>query len=194
MKYNPDKYYRMEYLKIGLILLPIIYLMYLDLRIEEPFNSNIFINPIFFVAFLPVYGEVYSYSFPRQAMEIYETILFRTFSKKVDRMMDLAIWVGIALSQILLIKSDNIVIIVIVFFIYLIISFAFRRKSLVIGDKNIIIGKKRLSNSEINDISFESKKVIIKTSEGNYEIGNWLMKNKIWQLERVALKIINNIE
>ncbi|WP_461207822.1 hypothetical protein [Clostridium sp. DL1XJH146] len=191
MKYNPDKYYRMEYFKIGLILLPLMYLMYLNLLFEETLNNKIFINPVFLVAFLPMYGEVYSYSFPRQAMEIYETIVFRTFSKNVDRIMDFAIWVGIALSQILLIKTDNPVVISIGIFIFVIISYVFRRKSLVIGDKNTIIGKKRLSNSAINDISFESKKVIIKTSEGNYEIGNWLMKNKLWQLERVALEIIN---
>lgn len=186
MKYKPHEYYKSEYLKTVAILMPLVVLIFKMNNIKHHINIAAFIGiPI-------IFATEYEYALPRQAIKVYETILFRTFSKNVDRLIKVLLLGGIIGAAIYYIYTGNLIPMLIDCFIYLILEYGLKGQSLVIGDKSLIIGRRMFSHSSINSISVESKNTIINTDEGTFEISNWLIKKRKLQLENVVKKVIIN--
>ncbi|MFU0824148.1 hypothetical protein [Clostridium sp.] len=75
------------------------------------------------------------------------------------------------------------------FLLYIPWWYGIKEESLVIGNKSIIIGIRLFSYSDIKDIYFEDKSIIIATKEKNFKIPNWMVRKRRFQLERALEKV-----
>ena len=88
--------------------------------------------------------------------------------------------------------TDNVIPILIFMIVYPIWAITLKNQSVMIGSKNIIIGKYRIPYDLVQSVSLEKKSVLIKTDEQSFEINNWAMGKGRCKLEQV-LKQINLI-
>lgn len=73
--------------------------------------------------------------------------------------------------------------------IYLLWYFVLQSQSIMIGAKNIIIGRKLISHDSIQSISIEKNGILIKLSEESFKIHNCLISQQKNKLEKVLRQI-----
>ncbi|MPM87716.1 hypothetical protein SDC9_134816 [bioreactor metagenome] len=179
MNYKLNQHYKSEYLKSFIMLIPLYVLIF------KTYNIEPIINPVVFIYVPVIFATEYSYVFLRRAMEVYENILFRTFSKRLDMIVELLIVSGTAVAQGYYISTGNPILIIIMGFIYLLWDLGLKNHSLVIGDKGIIIGRRLFPHSSINSIDIKNEELIINTTVGLFVIHKWAINRRTFQLESV---------
>lgn len=183
MNYKLNQHYKSEYLKSFIMLIPLYVLIF------KTYNIEPIINPVVFIYVPVIFATEYSYVFLRRAMEVYENILFRTFSKRLDMIVELLIVSVTAATQGYYISTGNPILIIIMGFIYLLWDLGLKNHSLVIGDKGIIIGRRLFPHSSINSIDIKNEELIINTNIGLFEIHKWAINKRTFQLENVIRQL-----
>lgn len=183
MNYKLDQHYKIEYLKSFIMLIPLYVLIFKTYNIEPT------ISPVVFIYVPVIFATEYSYVFLRRSMEVYETILFRTFSKKIDMIVEFLIVCGTASAQGYYISTGNPVLIMITGLIYLLWDQGLKDQSLVIGNKGIIIGRRLFPHSSINSMDINNNKLIINTTRGLFEIHKRAINKRMFQLENVIREL-----
>lgn len=186
MKYDSNHFYRIAYIITVIVFIPFFILLIIK---DEPYKS-----PLIILLTAVIIGMEYSFSFPRQAMKLYENILFKSFIEKNSSKIQLFIIVGLSISQIFYLIKENGVLLILPMTIFIIIhliwSYLLQKHSILIGDKNIIIGRTLISHDSIKSISKMKKKIIIKTDGKNFILYKWILGNKKDELDLVLDKII----
>lgn len=155
MNYEDIKYYRKAYGIMLIILIP--FFVLLSVKKGE------YKSPIIVIFIAIIVGTEYSYTFPRQAMKLYEKILYKSLIEKINYIIQLFILIGFSLSEIFYFIKENSIKtylpIVIFITIYLLWSFIIHNQSILIGDKSIMVGRVLIPHSSIKSIS-ETKNII----------------------------------
>lgn len=184
MNYNPNKYYRIGYLKAFIMLIPLFVLA----NIIDDVSFHI--QPSLFIIIPVILGQEYSYIFPRRAMEVYENILFRTFRKRIDIIGEFLVLGAVIGTVVYYINTRNPILLLILLIINFLWNYGFKQQTLVIGDKSIIVGNKLIPHSDINSIYLQKKSIIINTKEREFDISDWMIRKRKWQLERAVQNIL----
>lgn len=183
MKYNSEHYYRTAYGIMAIVLMP-----FFILNVIVGDESNNFIPSIMMLTPLMV-GCEYSYIFPRQAMKLYEEILFKSFIERINGIIQFSIFIIFSITESCYFITDNPLSVFIFIIAYAIWPLIFKSQSVMIGNKNIIIGKKFVSHDFIQSVSLEEDLILIKTDEELFKINNWAIGKKRWKLEQVLKQI-----
>lgn len=70
--------------------------------------------------------------------------------------------------------------------VYLLLDISLKNQSVIIGDKNFIIGSKAIKYNRVNRISIEEKKAVFYTVEGTFKVRNIFINNNKKELEKIA--------
>lgn len=136
-----------------------------------------------------IIGNEYSYIFPRQAMKLYEEILFKSFAERISGMIELSIFIIFSIVESYHFATGNFVQLVVFIIVYLVWLSVFQKQSVMIGEKNIIIGNKFISYQMVQSVSLEKNSVLIKTNTQSFKISNWAINKQRWKLEQILKQI-----
>ncbi|MCY6372624.1 hypothetical protein [Clostridium ganghwense] len=179
MKYNSDHYYRIAYVITIVSLIPFFILV-------TEINK---VTPIIIIFTPLIIGIEYSYIFPRQAMKLYEEILFKSFIERINTIIEFSIFIIFSATESYYFITGNIIPVFVFTMIYPIWTLIFKSQSVIIGNKNIIIGKKLIPYDLVQSVSLEKNSVLIKTDEQSFKISNWAIDKQRWKLELLLKQI-----
>lgn len=182
MNYNKDHYYRIAYGIIIAFLIPFYALITIT-------NDEVRRSPIIIIFTAIIIGVDYSYTFPRQAMKLYEEILFKSFDDKENILIKSIMFICFISTEIYYFSKVTITPFFISIFVYFIWDFIFQSKTIIIGEKNIIIGSKLFLHDMVQSFSIEKEKILIKVNGKTFKIYNWNIKNKKSELEIILNRI-----
>jgi len=165
----------MAYGAMFLVLIPFAYL------IESPIT-------ILFPAL--IIGMEYSYIFPRQAMKLYEEISFKSVIERFQVLLQVLILVLLGVFQVYTYKKDNPWPLFLISFVYLVWYHFFHKQSLIVGSKNIAIGRSFFSHDSISSILLKKKGLVVEVNGEKFTIYKWALGKKIDSLE-TFVKVIN---
>lgn len=179
MKYNSDHYYRVGY---GIMLVVLIPFWFLITETNE-------VKPIDMITIALIIGNEYSYIFPRQAMKVYEEISFKSFIERINGVIEVSIFIIFSIVESYHFATGNFVPVVVFIIVYLVWLSVFQKQSVMVGEKNIIIGNKFISHSMVQEVLLEKNSVLIKTNKQSFKISNWAINKQRWKLEQILKQI-----
>lgn len=182
MNYNKDHYYRIAYGIMIAFLIPFYVLITVT-------NDEVRRSPAIILFTVIIIGVDYSYTFPRQAMKLYEEILFKSFDEKRNLIIKTILFISFIGTEIYYFVTVTVTPFFICIFVYLLWDFMFQSKTIIIGDKNIIIGSKLFSHDLIQSFSIEKERILINVNEKTLKIYNRNIKDKKKELESILERI-----
>jgi hypothetical protein len=153
MNYNSDHSYRIAYVVMILVLVPFFFI------IESTDKSFVLVFPALII------GMEYSYTFPRQAMKLYEEILFQSLLERFHVVIQILILVGLGATEVYFYKTINLLQIILFLFVYLLWYCFFQKQSLIVGSKSIAIGRKSFAYDSISSLSFKRGGLVIEVKD-----------------------------
>lgn len=184
MNYNPEHYYRIAYGIMLIVLIPFFVLI-------SKTNQVTYRSPIIVVFTALLIGMTYSYIFPRQAIKLYEEILFKSFIEKNNVIIQLIVLISFSATETYYFLTGTIAPLFISLIEYLLWYCVLQGQSIVVGNKNIIIGRKLIPHHLIQSISIEKKGIFIEVDEKSFRINNWFIGKQKDKLGLVLKQIID---
>lgn len=176
MKYDSNHYYRVAYGVMIILLLPFYVFV-------SQTNQNNFKNPIIIIFTIIIISNEYSFALPRQAMKIYEDIIFKSFIESINTKIRILILIIFSGAEIYYFTTNNIALIIISVIISALWDLILKNQSIIIGSKNIIIGRKLISYDLVSKITYDKNNLIINVHGELFRIFNWAIGNQRYELE-----------
>lgn len=147
MNYKYEYYYKVAYFVTGIILMPFF------VKVSDTKSTL----PVILGTALVLATE-YAYVFPREAIKLYEKIIFKSSIEKRYKIIELIIFISLAAVEIYYFTNENIVPMAVFILLHLLLNTSLKNQSVIIGDRSFIIGSKAIKYNQVNRISFEEKK------------------------------------
>ncbi|MCY6354448.1 hypothetical protein [Clostridium sp. ZS2-4] len=179
MKYNSDHYYRIA---CGIMMIVLIPFWFLTAEANQ-------LKPGDMVIIAIIIGNEYSYIFPRQAMKLYEEILFQSFVERISGIIEISIFIIFSILESYNFSIGNFIPLIVFVIVYFVWLSVFQKQSVMIGEKNIIIGNKFISHDMVQSVAYEKNSILIKTNTQSFKISNWAINNQRWKLEQILKQI-----
>ena len=177
MNYNPEHSYRIAYGAMVLVLAPFFFIF------EYTYKGSILLFPALII------GMEYSYTFPRQAMKLYEEILFQSLLERFHVAIQILMLVSLGVTEVYLSKTNNILQFFLFLFVYLLWYSFFQKQSLLVGSKSIAIGRTFFSYDSISSLSLKGEGLVIEVKGKSFTIYNWALGKNRDGLETIAKEI-----
>lgn len=175
MNYKYEYYYKVAYFVTGIILMPFF------VKVSDTKSTL----PVILGTALVLATE-YAYVFPREAIKLYEKIIFKSSIEKRYKIIELIIFISLAAVEIYYFTNENIVPMAVFILLHLLLNTSLKNQSVIIGDRSFIIGSKAMKYNHVNRISFEEKKAVFYTAEGTFKVRNIFIDNNKKELEKIA--------
>lgn len=185
MNYDSEHHYRIAYAIMLIVLTP--FFILISQMTYKSHTSIILLTPL-------IIGMEYSYIFPRQAMKLYEEILFESFIEKSNIIIQPIIFISFSATGTYYFMTGTIAPFLISLIVYLLWYLLFKTQSIVLGNKKIIIGRKLFSHDLVKSISIEKKGILIEVAGQSFKVNNWIIGKQKEQLELVLKQITDKIK
>lgn len=170
------------YVAMVLVVFPLFYL------IESKYQSSILILPVIII------GNEYAYKFPRQAMKLYEQILFQSLLERFHVPIQILILVSIGVTEVYTLKTFNLLPVILFVFAYPLWFSFFQKQSLVVGSKSIIIGQNFFPYDSISSLSFKKEGLVLEAKGKSYTIYNWAIGKRGDKLKSILKEIGESVK
>lgn len=184
MNYDSEHYYRIAYGIMLIVLIPFFILI-------SKTNQGTYKSPIIVLFTALIIGMTYSYIFPRQAMKLYEKILFKSSIEKSNIIIQLILFISFSATEAYYFITGTIAPFFTSLIAYLLWYSVFQWQSIVVGNRNIIIGRKLIPHDLVQSISIEKKGIFIEVNGQSFKINNWIIGKQKDKLELVLKQIID---
>ncbi len=180
MDYNSNHSYGIAYCAMLLVLSPFMFIIDVD-------KWGILLFPAIIV------GNEYSFSFLRQAMKLYEEIIFKSLLERFTFIIQLLMIVGIGTCDVYSYKTNNFPQLFIFLLIYYTWYILIQSQSLIIGGKSIGVGRKVFSYDSIDSIELKNNGLFIEAKGKSFTIHNWTIGKDRYSLEAIVKNISENL-
>ncbi|KGK92028.1 hypothetical protein DP73_00200 [Desulfosporosinus sp. HMP52] len=163
MDYKPEVSNRFAFCAMLIVLFP------LFLLFEPKYQHSII------VLLVIVIGNEYAYAFPRQAMKLYEKILFKSLLERFHVTIQIVILIGIGVTEVYTLKTINLLPLFLFTLVYLLWCSFLQKQSLIVGSKSIAIGQRMFSYDSISSLTFNKEGLVIEVKDKSFKIYNWAL-------------------
>jgi len=177
MDYKSEASNGFAYVAMVFVVFPLFFL------IESKYQRSILILPVIII------GNEYAYTFPRQAMKLYEKILFKSLLERFHVAIQILILVSIGVTEVYTLKTTNLLPFFLFAFVYPLWFSFFQKQSLIVGSKSIAIGQRHFSYGSISSLSIKKEGFVIEVKGKSYTIHNWALGKGRDSLETIVKEI-----
>ena len=179
MNYNSDESFRFAYIALGLVLAPLFILT------EYTRVSWILLLSATIIA------SEYAYTFPRQAMKLYEKILFQSLLEKYHVAIQILVFISLGVTGVYHYETKNSLEFPLFFFVYLIWYYFAQKQSLIIGSESIAIGRRLFSYDSISSLSLKSEGLVIEVKDNTLSSFSFKREKLALEVKKKSFTIYN---